>query len=56
MPDANAVTLGDYVTDTKSWITAIRQRISEIHVALGAQENLRAELARLEAALAALES
>jgi len=37
-------------------LTAIRQRISEIHVALGAQENLRAELARLEAALAALES
>jgi hypothetical protein len=26
VPDGNAVTLGDYVTDTKSWIAAIRQR------------------------------
>lgn len=26
VPDGNAVTLGDYVTDTKAWIAAIRQR------------------------------
>jgi len=37
-------------------VTTIRQRIASIHVELGKTESLRAELARLEAALSALES